>query len=45
MIEITEETIKKIIVENEFEFISTHNKLSLPVINRIYRKMKNGIKF
>lgn len=45
MIEITEETIKKIILENEFEFISTHNKLSLSVINRIYRKMKNGIKF
>ena len=45
MIEITEEIIKKIILENEFEFISTHHKLSLSVINRIYRKMKNGIKF
>ncbi len=45
MIEITEEIIKKIISENEFEFISTHHKLSLSVINRIYKKMKNGIKF
>ncbi len=42
---ITEEKIKKIILENQFEFISTHNKLSLSVINRIYKKMKNGIKF
>ncbi len=45
MVEITEETISDFIKENEFEFISTHNKLSLPIIDRIYRKMKNGIKF
>lgn len=45
MIEITDTTINKFIKENELEFISTHNKLSLPVINRIYTKMKNGIKF
>lgn len=45
MIEITESIIKDFIKENDFEFSSTHNKLSLPVINRIYKKMKNGIKF
>ena len=45
MIKITEETIINFINKNEVEFISTHNKLSLPVINRIYRKMINGIKF
>ena len=45
MTEITEEIIKKFLKEKELEYLPTHNKLSLPIINRIYKKMINGIKF
>lgn len=45
MIEITSKEIKKFIENNEIPLISTHHKLSLPVIKRIYKKMVNGIKF
>lgn len=33
------------IEKNEIEFISTHQKLCLPIINRIYKKMCAGIRF
>lgn len=33
------------ISQNEIELSSTHPKLCLPVINRIYKKMTAGIKF
>jgi hypothetical protein len=42
---ITEITIKNYLSTNNIEFKSTHHRLSLPIINRIYKKMKNGIKF
>jgi len=45
MIEITSEEIKKVIANREIVLVSTHHKLSLPVIKRIYKKMVNGIKF
>ncbi|MNK71572.1 hypothetical protein D3C87_910250 [compost metagenome] len=45
MIEITVKGIKKFIEHNEIALTSTHHKLSLPVIKRIYKKMVNGIKF
>ena len=44
-----EKITKKIIIEfiskKEIDLISTHTKLCLPVINRIYKKMSAGIKF
>ena len=45
MIEITSEEIKKHITSREIVLVSTHHKLSIPVIKRIYKKMVNGIKF
>jgi hypothetical protein len=42
---LTEIAIKEYIASNKLAFNSTHNKLSLCIINRIYKKMKNGIKF
>jgi hypothetical protein len=45
MIEITEETIKEFLKVKKLNYLPTHNKLSLPIINRIYKKMMNGIKF
>lgn len=39
------EIIKEFLKEKELEYLPTHNKLSLPIINRIYKKMTNGIKF
>jgi hypothetical protein len=45
MTEITEATIKKFLEENKLEYLPTHDKLSLPIINRIYKKMLYDIKF
>ncbi|GEM54112.1 hypothetical protein B0A58_00755 [Flavobacterium branchiophilum NBRC 15030 = ATCC 35035] len=45
MTEITEGTIKVFLTKNELAYLPTHNKLSLPIINRIYKKMIYGIKF
>ena len=45
MTEITEKTIKDFLIENKLDYLPTHSKLSLPIINRIYKKMVNGIKF
>jgi hypothetical protein len=45
MIEITEETIKEFLKVKKLNYLPTHNKLSIPIINRIYKKMMNGIKF
>jgi hypothetical protein len=42
---ITSNHIQKHLSNNKIEFKSTHNRLSLPIINRIYKKMVNGIKF
>jgi hypothetical protein len=42
---ITEKIIKDCLSSKNVEFKSTHHRLSLPIINRIYKKMKNGIKF
>lgn len=45
MNEITEEYIKEFLKDNELKYLPTHNKLSLPIINRIYKKIIHGIKF
>lgn len=42
---ITKETIAELIDNNKLELNATHNKLCLPVINRIFKKMSAGIKF
>jgi hypothetical protein len=42
---INKEIILKSIKESENILITTHKKLCLPIINRIYKKMINGIKF
>lgn len=45
MTEITEEIIRDFLKENKLDYLPTHNKLSLPIINRIYKKMLYDIKF
>jgi hypothetical protein len=41
----TKEAIIELIAENKIEFSSTHSKLCLPIIDRIFKKMSAGIKF
>ena len=45
MDKLTDENIKERLNEFDCLLLPTHNKLSLPLINRIYRKMMHGIKF
>ncbi len=45
MEKITKEIILDFIQKNKIELISTHQKLCLPIINRIFKKMAAGIKF
>ncbi len=45
MKKINKEVILKAFKESEPVLITTHNKLCLPIINRIYKKMINGLKF
>lgn len=45
MSNLTSKYISKILSQNKVELKSTHNKLSIPIINRIYTKMLLGIKF
>lgn len=45
MSNLTSEYLSKILSQNKVELKSTHKKLSIPIINRIYTKMLLGIKF
>ncbi len=45
MDKINKDIILKAITESEYALIATHKRLCLPVINRIYKKMVNGLKF
>ncbi len=45
MVKINREIILSVIDESDDILITTHNKLCLPIINRIYKKMIHGIKF
>ena len=45
MSSLTSEYLSKILSQNKVELKSTHKKLSIPIINRIYTKMLLGIKF
>jgi len=42
---ITKEVLIDFIQNNEIELSSTHAKLCLPIIKRIFKKMSSGIKF
>lgn len=42
---ITKEIIREFLDNNSLELKSTHHRLSLPIINRIYNKMMSGIRF
>ncbi len=42
---ITKEIIQELINNNKMELCSTHTKLCLPIITRIYKKMLGDIKF
>jgi hypothetical protein len=45
MDEINKEMILKVVQESNNCLVSSHNKLCLPIIKRIYKKMINGILF
>jgi hypothetical protein len=45
MKQITKEIVITLLNEDKIKLQSTHDKLCLPIINRIYKKMKFGIKF
>lgn len=45
MEKVTKEVLRDFILNNEIELLSTHTKLCVPIINRIYRKMSYGINF
>ena len=45
MEEITKKVIWDLIHKTDIELSSTHKKLCIPIINRIYKKMLAGIKF
>jgi galactitol-specific phosphotransferase system IIB component len=42
---VNKEVILNAIKDSDYILITTHRKLCLPIINRIYKKMINGIKF
>lgn len=42
---ITREKLEAFVMQHEMVLMSTHTKLSLPIINRMYRKMAAGIRF
>jgi len=42
---ISTETIQKTIKESDNTLTSTHEKLCIPIISRMYKKMINGFKF
>ena len=37
--------VKDFLVSNTFEYKATQNKLSFPILFRIYKKLKIGVKF
>lgn len=45
MNDIKKDKIIQNLKEKELHLIATHKKLSIPIINRIYKKMVNGISF
>jgi len=45
MTKITKEVIMKFVQANPIELRCTHAKLCVPIIDRLYRKMKGGINF
>lgn len=42
---LTKEEIKKFICQNNLEFSATQKNISMPILIRIYKKMKGGIRF
>ncbi len=45
LIQITIEVVQNLFRTKQIELSSTHNKLCLPIINRLYKKMMIGIRF
>lgn len=45
MKEITQKTIEDFILKTDIRLIASQQKLCIPIINRIYHKMKFGIRF
>ena len=45
MEKVTKEIVAELIRKKEIQLCSTHKKLCLPVINRMFKKMSAGIKF
>ena len=45
MKEITQKTLKEFILKTDIQLKATQHKLCIPIINRIYHKMKYGVKF
>lgn len=45
MAEITKADVLKVLEDSKDSLISTHKRLCLPLIIRMYKKMANGIKF
>lgn len=45
MEKLTIEIVQQFLIQNEFELKATQEKLSFPVLNRIFKKMKGGIIF
>jgi hypothetical protein len=45
MEDITIEAVKRCLESDDIDFESTHDKLCLPIINRLYKKMKIGLRF
>jgi hypothetical protein len=45
MEDITKEVVLKLLEDKVIKFKSTHTQLCIPIINRLYKKMKLGISF
>lgn len=45
MIEITNEFIRDFISKNRLEFLPTQERISLPIVNRLYKKLLFGVSF
>jgi hypothetical protein len=43
--DLTKDKVKDFLVSNTFEYKATQNKLSFPILLRIYKKLKIGVKF
>lgn len=45
MLEITHEQVQDFLIRNSFDFIPGQNEISFPIIQRIHRRLQNGLRF